>query len=443
MERFDCHCHIFNIMDVGIKAILEHFDGTETYLQRQNSNKQNLNETSLLKDYLHIRSKIKKFAELIRLFKNDSEKIFAMLDKHYKGKYTLFPLMFDGDFLLEKVSDYDDIKNLIEENKNIGLTFKSTLLQKDDAIDDDHAVVLDFLNESLPALDQDTKRLGTQKRGFDRQYDDIVALKQKPNTKDKIVPFLGVDPRRKDIKQYLPEVGKDKLFAGIKVYPPNGFSPMDKVLVGEGSIFEYCSKNQIPIVSHCSYGGFATPSKKIYINGMIVPEGSTKPEDFSGLYTFTSSLNDGFNTMVLERASVLNSPLLWEEVLKIYPDLILVLAHFGSGNDEWQANILRMMKTYANLYTDVSCMSTSDTLKSVKTIFDANQDIQDKILYGSDYFLDMFFNDSFDQYLKRMKKAFGANMFDKLSSANPMLFMDKWYAKSNISKALGEEKVIL
>lgn len=435
MKRFDCHCHIFNIVNVGLKAILEHFDGTEVHLQKLKSNDQAFNQKNLLESHFHIKDKIKKLAELIRLFKNDSEKIFAMLDKHYKGEYTLFPLMFDGDYLLVESmeSEYKYIRNLIEENNNLVAKAKSTLLQTNEADSDDHAIILDFLNELFPPLNQKNNLLGAKKRGFERQYDDIKVLKQNPKYKDRIMPFLGVDPRRYNIKEYLPEVGKDKLFAGIKVYPPNGFSPMDKVLVGKDSIFEYCSENQIPIVSHCSYGGFATPAKVIDINSMIIPEGKDKPEVFDGKYVFKTGIRDGFNNMVLERARVLNNPLLWEEVLKQYPNLMLVLAHFGSGSHEWQANILRMMKKYPNLYTDVSCMSAPDNLKRVKTIYDSNPEIQDKILYGSDYFLDMFFNDSFDQYLNRMKKAFGDVMFDKLSSENPILFMDKWYVKSEIN----------
>lgn len=432
MKRFDCHCHIFNIVNVGLKAILEHFDGSEMHSQKLQTTDQIFSQENLLGSHSHIRGKIKKIAELIRLFKNDSEKITVMLDKHYKGEYILFPLMFDGDFLLEKSmhSDYNYIKNVIEENNDLAVKANTALLQANETTDNDHEVVLDFLNELLPPLDQDNKSLMAKKRGFAKQYDDIIALKQNPKFKNKIVPFLGVDPRRNNIKEYLPEVGKDKVFAGIKVYPPNGFSPMDELLVGEESVFEHCNEHQIPIVSHCSYGGFSTPEKEVYINGMVMLPDTEKPAKYNGTFLFKTGLRDGFNTMVLERANALNNPLIWEEVLKKYPNLLLVLAHFGSGSDEWQANILRMMKIYPNLYTDVSCMSDPDTLKSVKVIFDTNPDIEDKILYGSDYFLDMFFNDSFDQYLNRMKEAFGDAMFDKLSIENPMLFMNKWYSKN-------------
>jgi predicted TIM-barrel fold metal-dependent hydrolase len=431
MKRFDCHCHVFNIVNVGLKAILEHFEGTEMHIQKLKSCDQSYNQKDLLESHSHIRGKIKKIADIIRLFNSDSMEIFAMLDNHYNKEYTLFPLMFDGDFLLEEFmeADYKYIRDLIEENNNLAFKAKSSILQANETTEDDHAVVLEYLDEILPPLSHENKIFEVEKRGFSKQYDDIKAIKQNPEFKDRIVPFLGVDPRRENIKEYLREVGKEKLFAGIKVYPPNGFSPMDKVLVGEDSIFEYCSKNQIPIVSHCSYGGFATPAKKVYINGMVMVPLHEKPAPYDGAFSFSTGLRDGFNTMVLERANALNNPLIWEEVLKKYPNLLLVLAHFGSGNDEWQANILRLMKTYPNLYTDVSCMSNLDTLKSVKAIFNTHLDIQDKILYGSDYFLDLFFNDSFDQYLSRMKKAFGNAMFDKLSSENPLLFMAKWYAK--------------
>ncbi len=426
MKRFDCHCHIFNIVNVGLKAVLEHFEDTDAHYEKLSSNFIS-DENTLFASHTHIKSKIKKIAELIRIFKNDSTKIFGMLDDHYNKEYTLFPLMFDGDFLLEVYDEADlsHIRSLIEEENSSN---ENSVLRQFKAIgENDSDVVLDFLNEFFIPKSKENKMLSTKKRGFEKQYDDIKYLKQNSEYKDRIVPFLGVDPRRENIKDYLPEVGEGKLFAGIKVYPPNGFSPMDKVLVGEDSIFEYCSNNQIPIVSHCSYGGFATPATNVPINGMIIPDGKVKPELFNGVYNFKTGLKAGFNTMVLERARVLNNPLIWEEVLKIYPNLILVLAHFGSGNDEWQDNILRMMKVYPNLYTDVSCMSNFENLVRVKMIYNTNPDIQNKILYGSDYYLDMFFNDSFNQYLNRIKITFGDTIFDELSSTNPLSFMGKWY----------------
>jgi predicted TIM-barrel fold metal-dependent hydrolase len=388
--------------------------------------------------------KIHRLAELIKIFTKDSEDIFAMLDEHYSKDYKLCTLMFDGDFLLdsydeEKTSQIkglsDKAKFYLQKTKPVISKSASVGAQVGAAANDDRKVIIDFLAK----IGTKAKPKGLGKRfdkdGFTIQYEEIIKIANNVKYKDRIIPFLGVDPRRPNIKELVKsEVGKGKLFAGIKVYPPNGFSPMDKELVGLDSIFEFCNNNQIPIVSHCSYGGFATPAMSIDVNGMIIQNGKTKPEIWDGKITFEKGLTSGFNEMVKERAGILNHPKIWRKVLEKYENLILVLAHFGSGSDDWQNEIVLMMKQYPNLYTDISCMSDEINLEKVKVIYDNNPDIHDKILYGSDYFLDMFFNDSFDDYLKRIQDIFNyvsihddISVFEKLTINNPFDYMQKWY----------------
>ncbi|MGE0088564.1 MAG: amidohydrolase family protein [Bacteroidales bacterium] len=437
MERFDCHCHIFNILTVGWKAIMEELNDAVDMLTDDSGKVIPMNAVSS-SNRKKLKIKIRKLVQLIKIFTGDSEKIFDMLDKNYNRKYKLFPLMFDGDFLLDSDNDiyFQNINQLIadvrsgEYKSNPNVNASPSLLQNLLSVgNDDSRVLFDFLQKLSAHIDK--HKPDSYKDGFTIQYEQIVELSKNPKYKDRLVPFLGVDPRRSNIKSYLSQVGAGKLFAGVKVYPPNGFSPFDKVLVGPDSIFEFCCKNGIPIVSHCSYGGFATPAMSIDVNGLIIPKGETEPKPYNGKYTFTLGLKNGFTEMVRERAGVLNDPLIWEKVLEKYNNLILVLAHFGSGNDDWQNNILRLLKKYPNFYTDISCMSDVPTLQKVKEIYDNNPDIQDKILYGSDYFLDMFFNDSFVQYLNRIKDTLKKPMFDKISSENPSKYMAKWYKTQN------------
>lgn len=437
MKRFDCHCHVFNIVNVGVRAIYEQLhSSSELFYSNLDQNDFRGKLVLEQKDKLGLLGRIKKIAELIRIFKNDDEKIFGMLDKHYHHQYVLLPLMFDGDFLLESYNDKDlsYMREVVEnacvstdEETYSRLEAFSDEQHKDCSLDNDSQVIFDFIDEISEQASHSRNLRSIKSSGFQKQYEQIQLIVKDPKYKNRILPFLGVDPRRSNIKSYLNQVGKGKLFAGIKVYPPNGFSPMDKVLVGNDSIFEYCTNNRIPVVSHCSYGGFATPAMDIFVNGVIIPESKSELQSINGEYKFNIGLRDGFTQMVCERARVLNSPLIWEKVLEMYPNLILVLAHFGSGNTQWQADILRMMKIYPNLYTDVSCMSDSAIIANVKKVYIDNPDIQHKILYGSDYFLDMFFNDSFDQYLNRMKEIFGSEIFDKISSENPIKYISKWY----------------
>jgi predicted TIM-barrel fold metal-dependent hydrolase len=261
----------------------------------------------------------------------------------------------------------------------------------------------------------------------------MVAIRNNPAYRDKVFPFLGADPRRANLIDYLPEVGKGKSFAGIKVYPPNGFSPADPVLSdGEDSVFGFCCKNRIPVISHNSYGGFATPSMNVNIRGMILQPGESLPVAHSGPYTFTLKLTDGYSAMVRERARLLNHPRIWQKILEKHKGLILVLAHFGESSDpslpdEWRNEIVMMMQKFPTLYTDISCMSNKENLVKIKKIFDENPAISGRILYGSDYFLDMFFNDSFKDYFGRITKIFGKDAFHQISVVNPQNFMQSWY----------------
>jgi predicted TIM-barrel fold metal-dependent hydrolase len=421
MNRIDCHCHIFNIVTVGWRIILEQLSDVVS------PGKRGISERGII-------DQVGKIAGLIKAFTADSEHIFGQLDKEYKKKYKLFALMFDGDFLLDASANRQlrkinrQIRNSFatENRTERGVEIHSGTRNEIRVKDEDTQLILDFLDELFP--EKVTREVrGISKDGFTVQYEQIQQMADNPMLKDRLIPFLGVDPRREDIKSYLNQVGKGKLFAGIKVYPPNGFSPYDKELVGPGSVFEYCSRNGIPVISHCSYGGFATPVKSFHVNGLIIPEGQNDPVEYHGKYNFKKGIKDGFTVMVKERAAVLNHPKIWEEVLKKYNDLILVLAHFGVGNDEWQDEILRMMYKYENLYTDVSCISEKGQLERVKEIYSKNPEIQDKILYGSDFFLDLLFNDSFGQYKERMEAIFGKTIFDRLTMDNPAGFMARWY----------------
>ncbi len=444
MKGIDCHCHIFNIVSVGLRAILQQIQDTTGMIKAEPSGR--MLKTSLAGSIV---AKLKKLAELIKLFSGDNEKILGMLDKHYNGDYLVFPLMFDGDFLLDTATDEEigDLRNTVtlirqqlDDQKPKGLMQKTRAFIDPKSLSEKDLTrisgLLDQIDLQLDVSGETGKKrlkAGKYRDGFTVQYESMVAIRNNPEYRDKIFPFLGVDPRRENIRDYLTEVGKGKTFAGIKVYPPNGFSPADPVLTdGEDSVFGYCCKNRIPVISHNSYGGFATPSMNIDISGMLLPPGESRPVSHTGPYAFKIKLTDGYSAMVRERARLLNHPRIWQEVLEKHKGLILVLAHFGESSDpslpdEWRNQIVLMMQKYPTLYTDISCISDETNLKKVKKIFDDNPAISGRILYGSDYFLDMFFNDSFNEYYNRISGIFGKNAFHQISVVNPQNFMQSWY----------------
>ena len=447
MQRTDCHCHIFNIFSVGIRAMLEQLSDAANRISREKE-RMALSLAASPVERVSLFEKLKKLAELAKIFTCDSESILKMLDKHYDGAYRLFPLMFDGDFLLDSVSqdELDEIKQSvrtirqhIEEQKpkgmlsNLKTSFVSNALTGKEI--SRISGLLDHIDRELEPKDERGKRLMAteHKDGFSIQYQSILDIKSKPEYNNKIFPFLGVDPRRDDIPGHLKEVGQGKTFAGIKIYAPNGFSPADPVLFdGNDCVFAYCSRNGIPVIAHNSCGGFATPVKNISIKGLIYLPTAIGPVPHSGPYLFTTSLSDGYSVMVRERANLLNHPKIWRKVLEKYNNLILVLAHFGESGDpdtpdEWRNEIHTMMHDFPTLHTDISCMSDEANLNKVKTIFESDETIRDRILYGSDYFLEMFFNSSFDEYLGRIMDIFGPDAFYQISVDNPRKFISSWY----------------
>ena len=100
MKRIDSHCHVFNILSVGWKAILEQlYEISELISDAKHLKSNNLAIETVKTQFLLF--KMKRFAELIAIFTDNGEEILSMLDNHYHQEFVLSPLMFDGDFILE------------------------------------------------------------------------------------------------------------------------------------------------------------------------------------------------------------------------------------------------------------------------------------------------------------------------------------------------------
>ena len=150
-------------------------------------------------------------------------------------------------------------------------------------------------------------------------------------------------------------------FAGIKVYPQLGFDPwpdepkeLDKVKY----LYQYCVDRRIPITTHCGDSGY-------------------KPEDNNHL---TSPLPAGK----------------WAKVLNDYPALTLNFAHFGSqgnGKKQWRDAIIELTNKYDCVYTDISCKPAA-YYKELADLLIANPRLQDRVLYGSDFSINLLVTDT-------------------------------------------------
>ena len=180
-------------------------------------------------------------------------------------------------------------------------------------------------------------------------------------------------------------------FAGIKVYPPLGFNPMpveDEALEKVRLLYKTAEKKRIPIITHCSDGGFTVHKKA---------------EDYT-------------------------NPKAWSNVLKDYSQLKLCFAHFGhqrKNKKEWQETIICLIKNYENVYADISCCAGDkkyydDLLK----LLCEHPQLESRILFGSDFLINLITGErSYNFYLANFGKYFANKFTHRLCSENPEAFL--------------------
>lgn len=367
-----------------------------------------LEELLRIKNFLHIG------------FQQNSIDVFNILMDDYKQKgYSLdtaIPLMFDVEYCFIEATPQGEVNihdRVISDLKN-----RFSLL-KSESNNTDLIEIQKFLDTLNVDGDEARNFADITSRSFENQLQDIKDLRAKyPSI---VYPFFAVDPRRPDIVQMAKDAIESKSFFGIKIYAPNGYSPLDPILL---PLYDYCQKNDIPITAHYSLGGFASFANSLNINGKIYKNG--KLADPVNPVQFVNLFSPGW---VQDRANTLNHPMLWEQVLRLYPSLRLDLAHFGIYSDAtttqdrymWTNYVAGMMKTYPNLYTDLSCYTDANDLRYINTHFLNDPIISKKVLYGSDFYLNMLFIDNFKQYLSNFASALGGN-FDMIVANNQNFF---------------------
>jgi len=255
------------------------------------------------------------------------------------------------------------------------------------------------------------------------QVDEIKGIMQNRA----ILPFLSVDPR-KAIKRgnnnlyklflnaFSPDENNNKFF-GIKVYPALGYLPSD---VSLWPIYEVCEAKNIPVVTHCGGSIIRSNENDYDLHGYQIVNNEVVSLKYH-LYIPNGS----------ERASFLNHPKHWEVVLKRFPKLKLNLGHFGgidhwinlekTGRDESIETINRLM-AYENVYADLSYNIVDNKFYNVFfENFDTNITIQNKTMFGSDYWMAISAGD-FKQNQAEFIQLCGLRK-DKIFRENPMKFL--------------------
>lgn len=423
----DAHCHLFNGEISGMRWLIDLLKYFFTITKKDGE----------ADEYeIEIRTDVSAF-DLSRIINLLEELVngddYSMTEKLRKlqPNTILVPLMFD-------------IYHAIKLNYSFLVAILTKLLQwlysnPNDYFrnNDDRLFLENFIEGTIKALtNQDQEEANAfLKDEFEKQFTQLLNI-QKKYGKDNIKPFLAVDPRREDIICWMTKAFIENDFTGVKIYAPNGYSPLDKKL---DVIYKFCEKYNIPITAHCSYGGFATPNMLFRIYGGHY-EGKNVVEDKSGNGHIV-----GFKKLIFEeggieeRALKLNHPALWRRVLEKYPKLKLNLAHMGvrgSNNKdekyEWSNLIIEMMLKYENLYTDLSCNTDQESIKELwkKAVqadkkCDLGLKVTDRILFGTDFWLTEIFKDM-KVYLENFKEVFKGKEDDlkRIKQINPKRFLN-------------------
>ena len=83
---------------------------------------------------------------------------------------------------------------------------------------------------------------------IEEQHNRIAEIAERSN--GKIVPFVGVDPRRKGALELITYCLKDCRMQGIKLYPAAGYDPSNEAYHG---IFEAALRYDVPVLVHTGY----------------------------------------------------------------------------------------------------------------------------------------------------------------------------------------------
>jgi len=157
---------------------------------------------------------------------------------------------------------------------------------------------------------------------------------------DRLIAFVGVDPRRKNAVEILEKAVQEWGMKGLKLYPPCGFYPNEKVVT---PLWEKANELEIP---------------------MMVHSGPTFPQ-FRMKYS---------------------EPIYLEDVLIKYPNLNIIIAHCGGG--VWAEEVVGLRQFRDNVYADISGwqgMAYIDKEYAVQRLVHIYSNLRSKCLFGSDW----------------------------------------------------------
>jgi len=158
---------------------------------------------------------------------------------------------------------------------------------------------------------------------------------------DRLIAFVGVDPRRKNGVEILEKAVQEWGMKGLKLYPPCGFYPNEKVVT---PLWEKANELEIPVMVH---------------SGPTFPQLKMK----------------------------YSQPIYLEDVLVRYPNLNIIIAHCGGV--VWAEEVVGLRQLRDNVYADISgwqgIIFAAGKEYAMQRLVYVYSNLRSKCLFGSDW----------------------------------------------------------
>lgn len=322
----------------------------------------------------------------------------------------------------------------------------------------------------LLTMDMEFMDAGDPPIKFYSQLKKLADLKndQQKKLKDRIFPFIFIDPRRvqkdatflNETKKYI----ESGIYQGLKLYPPIGYYPFDKNLK---EFYQFAVDNELPIITHCIRG-------VVHYRGDIKPEWSVHPVTGQNLpgdkaKDYANNLGHPLNYECLLNRNILQK--IWNDNTVDFSKLKICLGHFG-GEDEWddfienpwlpdvgltgtdsEINIKHpwfkeedfdkldlkeklkrtpfswfsvvcyLINRYENIYADISyTLSDPKMFPLLKVILESNDRIRTHTLFGTDFYVVAKAGAERELCLN-LRGYLGEELFKQIAESNPKEFL--------------------
>lgn len=288
------------------------------------------------------------------------------------------------------------------------------------------------------SLNMDHMGAGAVPHDYSQQIYEIKRIKsQYP---DSCLPFYSIDPRAGSPEQLVEEcklhIGKRKQFVGIKIYPALGFYPFHPHLE---AVYKWASEHEVPVMTHCTRVGsfyMGEINSQMIHPDSFVGEVENWPELYGKPVFPLNVPKKNKNKEFSQNFSHLHN---YAGVLERYPDLKICFAHAGdeteikkarnqdTEQESWFTHIKFLMKTYPNVYTDISYTLSDNSIHKDLMDLLSDDEIGHKVLFGTDYFMTLREKKEskllaeFRQYL--YKNDTTQILWEKVSNRNPKPYL--------------------